>query len=71
MVNDREAELRRLRRHLSVQEHRVRAATTTANKLRGSVAPERRKEKAEIDLQQAIAGRDGFIKMIKELEDTT
>lgn len=65
---DRDFELRRLRRHLSVQEHAVRAAETALKKRRGPGVTASWREKAEIRLREAVAGRDGFKKMIEELE---
>lgn len=70
MVVDREYELRRLRRHLHVQENAVRAAATERNRLRGKGVPAAWKARAERIYAEAVAGRDGFIKMIKELEET-
>lgn len=70
MVIDKEAELRRLRRHLSVQGHAERAAKTKLDRLRKRGAPAAWIGRAERVYAEAAAGRDRFERMVAELEGT-
>lgn len=65
---DHAYELRRLRRHLSVQENRVRAAKTDLDKLGGRLVSAAWRARAELVYAEAVKGRDGFLKKIEKLE---
>jgi len=65
---DHAYELRRLRRHLSVQENRVRAAKTDLDKLGSRLVSAAWRARAELVYAEAVKGRDGFLKKIEKLE---
>lgn len=65
---DLEYELRRLKRHLHVQENRVRASKTALDKLDGRQVSAAWRAHAESVYAEAVAGRDGYKQMIEKLE---